>query len=130
MTQDLVEKMRKAFEHENRIRNKVVKAVSDVTGISEKYLVQESPAEIRGRMREWVKDLKRKVRASVPDLEDRVEELEGLLEEKDAELQAWSTRSNQIRGSVERLCADVESHVRKIRLFTGLGGTEGDEEKL
>lgn len=112
---DQVEKLRRAFEHENRIRNKVVKAVSAVTGISEKYLVQEKSAEVAGRLKEWVKDLKRAVKKQVPELEDEIERLRVLLEEKEQEAADWRKVAVRIRNASERLCVDIERGVNEIR---------------
>jgi hypothetical protein len=119
---DQAEKLRKAFEHENRIRNKVVKAVSGITGVSEKYLVQESHFNIEKRLHAWVKDLKRSLKKGLPELEDEIERLRALVEEKDGEVQKWIKRSQRIKSASERLCADVERRVREIR------GIENEED--
>jgi predicted nucleic acid-binding Zn-ribbon protein len=105
----------RAFERENALRNKIVKVMAKATGISEKHFVNDTAEALESRITKWVSFLKNKVRKGYPLLEERLAELEDLVQSKDAQVEDWRKRAARIGGLVQELCNGVEAKVEEIR---------------
>lgn len=125
-----VRKMKTAFERENALRNKIVKAMAAATGISEKHFINDNSYDLSKRISEWTKSFKRKVKKDLPELEDRIAELEGIVEEKEREGEEWRKRAVRIRNAAERMCSASEQSVRGIRAIEhdNWGEDEDDDD--
>jgi DNA repair exonuclease SbcCD ATPase subunit len=108
------EKMEAAFERENALRDKVVKAMAKATGITEKVFVNETGPVIEARLANWVKDTKNKARKGYAEIEEEVQKLKEDLREKRAELEGSRVRVARIQGVAEQLCADIERRLKEM----------------
>lgn len=128
------EKLQQAFERENRLRDKIVKAVAAATGISEKAFVNETGPVIEERLTRWVKDTKNKAKKGYSDLEDELADTKELLESKIDALEEALLQNSRIKGAVERLLASANKALHEMEALQDMSSEdllpdEGDDPK-
>lgn len=128
-TERQLERMKVAFERENRLRDKIAKAVAAATGISEKVFVNETGTVIEERLQQWVKDLKNRARKGYADLEIQVVSLKEELDEQRDALKESRLRTTRIQGVLEQAHAELKKRIEQMHDLRVLPIDDLEEEE-